>query len=494
MTLPRKRRFIHHLSTLTVVVLLLGLIGTNTWQARAAEDPIAELPYFTPTPTESGDIAATPTAVLTDTTTSDDMSAQATCSANNNHLVPWVGGRWFLSGANVPWLNGGYGADFATVEEWNQHTYTSASTEQMFRTLRDSGANSVRWWVFNDGRGAPEFDSNSGGRVTGFDARFLPSMADAIRLAERYNIYLTFMLWDFHMLKPDGTPSSSGEHSGGHHAIIQDTATRQSFINNALIPMLRYPVPGTSFTIGNHPNVISWDIINEPEWGIRESGANNEVPNPVSLAEMQRFVSEVAGAIQRNSNQLVTVGSASMKWNSDRAPGAAGNWWSDAALTRFDPEGKLDYYQIHYYSWMNGDGSTWGYSPLNVSWSQAGFDKPVVVGEFPANASGSGMSLPDLLNRLRDNCYAGAWSWAFNGVDGNGSWADSQSAFANFNRANSAIVNIVRSGSQPPPPPPPGSTATPRPTPPPGSTATPRPTTQPRPAGQFRVHLPLVRR
>ncbi len=70
------------------------------------------------------------------------------------------------------------------------------------------------------------------------------------------------------------------------------------------------------------------------------------VAQPVTLAQMQRFIAEISGAIHRNSNQLTTVGSASMKWNSTGAPGASGNFWSDAALTVYDPQGYLDFYQI----------------------------------------------------------------------------------------------------------------------------------------------------
>nr|MCU0494906.1 hypothetical protein [Chloroflexaceae bacterium] len=223
----------------------------------------------------------------------------------------------------------------------------------------------------------------------------------------------------------------------GHRNIIVDEATRQSFINNALIPMLQYPVAGTEFTIGTHPNVLGWGIINEPEWAIVESGSvKQEITEPVSLAEMQRFVAEVAGAIHRNSNQLVTLGSASMKWNSSQAKGAVGNWWGDAALTPFDPQGNLDFYSVHYYSWMEGDGQSWSYSPLVNSWEAAGFDKPVVIGELPANdgATGNGRSLRDLLEGIYSNCYAGAWVWSYEGVDGNGNWDTARTAFTEFNR------------------------------------------------------------
>ncbi|NTW02745.1 MAG: hypothetical protein HGA19_15940, partial [Oscillochloris sp.] len=119
-------------------------------------------------------------------------SATTSCTTDNSHLVAWQDGHWFLSGVNIPWQNNGYGADFATIEEWGQHTYSSSSTQQMFTALQSSGVNTVRWWVFADGRGAPEFSSTSGGAVTGLDDTTLSSMADAIKLAAQYNIHIVF--------------------------------------------------------------------------------------------------------------------------------------------------------------------------------------------------------------------------------------------------------------------------------------------------------------
>lgn len=369
--------------------------------------------------------------------------AAGACPADGRHLMPVNGGRYYLSGVNVPWQNGGYGADFATVEEWRQHTYSSTATDQMFADLAANGVNSARWWLFADGRGAPEFDSPSGGAVTGFDATTLPSLADAAQLAAKHNIRLVLTLWSFDMLKADGSISQRGEHAGGHRDLIVDPVKRKSFIDNALIPMLRYPVPGTSYTLGTHPGIFGWEVINEPEFGITEIGqAQPEIPQQVSLAEMRRFVAEVAGAIHRNSNQTVTVGSAAMKWNSDAGLGTQGNWWKDSALTPYDPQGYLDYYQIHYYGWMNGDGANWSYSPLLVSWLAGAFDKPVVIGEHPANANGTNMSVDAMLAGFLGNCYGGAWAWSYAPVDANGSWANLSAGLSQFNSANAALVRL----------------------------------------------------
>jgi hypothetical protein len=92
----------------------------------------------------------------------------------------------------------------------------------MFRNLRRQGANTVRWWLFADGRGAPEFDANSGGAVTGFDQNFLPGLANAIEIAREEHIYLVFNLWSFDMLFADSTPFDRGEHAGDHRDLNQE--------------------------------------------------------------------------------------------------------------------------------------------------------------------------------------------------------------------------------------------------------------------------------
>ena len=365
--------------------------------------------------------------------------------------IPWLCGQWVLTGVNVPWQNGGYGTDFATVEEWgNYHTYSTEDTAAMFAALNASGVNSVRWWLFADGRGSPEFDSASGGAVTGLDASFLPSVESAVKLAQQYDIFLIFVLWDFYMLRDEDI--ALGEHAGGHHDLIVEASKRQSFIDNALLPLLQHPIAGTAYTVGTHPNVLGWDVINEPEWGIAESGAvSPNIGQPVTLAQMQRFVAEIASAIHQNSNQLVTVGSASIKWNSNTALGAAGNWWADADLTPFAADGYLDFYQPHYFAWMNGDEINWSYSPLFNSTADASFDKPAVIGELPANALDLGEPLGDVFDGLHANGYAGFWTWAYedDGSGGTfGTWTDSDEAISAFNQAHPAETTINCTGNR----------------------------------------------
>ncbi len=78
---------------------------------------------------------------------------------------------------------------------------------------------------------------------------------------------------------------------------------------------------------------------------------------------------------------------------------------------------------------MNSDERFWSYSPLLNDWYEAGFDKPVVVGETPANAGGTNRTSAWLLTDIYANCYAGVWVWPYFSLnDSTGQWSDAQSA------------------------------------------------------------------
>jgi hypothetical protein len=385
--------------------------------------------------------------------------------STTGYLFPWEGGEWFLSGVNMPWSfidkdgNGipetsGYGSDFGTVEAWNNfNAFDSDHVEEIFKELNRNGVNTVRWWVFADGRAAPEF--NIFGSVTGLDGNFLSNMEEAITLAEKHDIFIVFVLWDFEMMK--SIQWNEGAWIAGHTDLITNTNYTDSFISNALIPMLNHKTSSNGYTIGYHPNVLAWEVINEPEWGIEEvQKAKESQPDgrdediiTAEREEVQQFVAKISLAIHQNSNQLVTVGSASLKWNAyhDKVPGAEGNWWSDAALQtalgQTNPDAALDFYQIHYYKWMVGE--TYDYSPMGNSFESAGLDKPTVVGEFPAiGITTTNETASQILTGVYNNHYAGAWAWGYEGGRGDdqGTWDDIQEAYKNFNCAHLYQVNM----------------------------------------------------
>ncbi|MBN1809180.1 MAG: cellulase family glycosylhydrolase, partial [Planctomycetes bacterium] len=294
----------------------------------------------------------------------------AACAAGGT--ISCNGHEYWINGVNVPW--GWYGIDAGEHPTWGAG-YNASWFEDFFAQCETHGVNCVRLWIHCDGRASPEFDGS--GYVTGLDATFLGDLEDIFTRAEGHGVMVMPCLWSFDMLD-DGT-GGAGPYAGLHADLIRDTDKTQSYIDNALVPMVEY-FAGTE-------NLFAWEIINEPEWGVTGIGTTDE---QVSLAEMQRFVGMLAEAIHANSGKMATVGAACLKWNSATVPPAEGNYWTDAAIQGAYASGGayLDFYQVHYYDWMyNAD---WGYDPFQLTkpttfWQ---LDKPTIVGECPADDTG----------------------------------------------------------------------------------------------------------
>jgi hypothetical protein len=62
-------------------------------------------------------------------------------------------------------------------------------------------------------------------------------------------------------------------------------------------------------------------VINEPEWLV----VNYKV---VDWKTLQKFVAKIASILHVYAKKYVTLGSASLKWNSDVSP-AEKNYWSN---------------------------------------------------------------------------------------------------------------------------------------------------------------------
>lgn len=300
----------------------------------------------------------------------------------------------FMNGINMAWNN--WGEDLTR--------YDSTVFGNMFRSLAAAGGNSVRWWVHCDGQATPSYDPL--GKVTGMPEQAFVNMGRILDQAAANKILLMPVLWSFDMANRN------------HVNLVSDSAYTDSYIRTVLTPLVsRYK---------GHPGLLAWEICNEPEWMLDDDGSTTQ---RVTKAQLQRFHGLLAAAIHRaDPEALVTTGSASFKWNST-APGTKGNYYSDQALQAAaggDPLARLDFYQIHYYSWMRGQG--WTYSPWDKRMDFWGLDKPVVIGELPAKGQAGYLDPVQMHVRSVDSGYAGVMSWAFldNRTDKEGAWADAK--------------------------------------------------------------------
>ena len=320
--------------------------------------------------------------------------------------LPLNGHSYWINGVNVPWNN--YGNDVGG------DGYNAKWFDTFFSQCQSSGVNCVRLWIHCSGWKTPNFDAN--GFVTGIQSNFLIEMDSICQQGQAHNVMIMPSLWSFDMTK-------TGTNGIG---LIQDTAKTNSYISKCLIPLVKH--------CANTPNLLAWELMNETEWCVVDQ-------NVVSQTNLQRFCAMLAAAIHANCGKMVTLGSSSLKWNSDILP-AVGNWWSDAALkAAYNSAGAyLDFYEIHYYDWMVGSG--WAYDPYdstrNVSYWK--LDKPVLVGECPASDSGLHPMKQQLANGYT-NGYAGVMFWSYNSDWGN-NWATCSQDLKAFRDAHASIIDF----------------------------------------------------
>ncbi|KAK3092659.1 hypothetical protein FSP39_005543 [Pinctada imbricata] len=234
-----------------------------------------------------------------------------------------------------------------------------------------------------EGETSPQFDSS--GHVTSTDEKgtLISDLRTMIHDAQQHNLFVFPCLWNaavkqnFHQ-RLDG--------------LIKDTSKLQSYIDHALIPMVK--------ALKNETALGGWDIMNEPGGEMIQNVFSSDpcqdtrfldnsgagwAGHLYKAAEFQRFVNWQADAIKRTDpDALVTLGVWSGRPNMDKFGWR--NIYKDSCLKHV------------------------GGRPMH-EFSELGLDKPVVIGEF-REREGAGMTINQLYDYTYLHGYAGAWGWS----------------------------------------------------------------------------------
>ena len=324
----------------------------------------------------------------------------------------------FLNGTNIAWNS--FGTDVGKHDSWGiLHDITFFN--KLFKDVADAGGNSVRWWLHCDGRSSPEFDNE--GKVTGLDPEFFDHLDAIFNSAALNNVRIILVLWSFDLAN-DHTVDA-GQFAGKHINIVIDSMFILSYIKNCLNLIVdKYADDST---------ILAWEICNEPEWMLDKDGTTLQ---RATSKQLQYWVGTLASSIRKRDNDaLITVGSASLKWNWNNPNGIERNLWSDSALfvATSDSLSFLDFYEIHYYPWMIGP--TWSYSPFDHNANNWNLDKPIVIGEFPGKGQDGYKTLIQMYKWAFDSSYAGALAWSYIGQDEHGSWQDIKPGIEEINNS-----------------------------------------------------------
>jgi hypothetical protein len=296
----------------------------------------------------------------------------------------------FLLGVNYPWLN--YGEDFGLCGTHHHGVSLPANRKQLardFAAMRDCGISVVRWFLFADGRAGFLSEKGIPRRP---DALLLKDVAAALQLAGDAGLKLCFALVDYLWLQKK--PKTRFHHP--HARVLHSAAGRESFLERVLLPLFQ--------EFRGHPALYAWDIVNEPEWAIREFRPISSV-HPNSFAKMQLsdfrpFAHKIVQAVHEFAAVPVTLGSARLSWL--RA-------WSEI---------DLDILQAHYYPSI---GIRREPALVRQLHALLDLDKPLWLGELPAQFPPSkSYSLDEALTVCRDAGLSGAaiWRWTTPGPEG----------------------------------------------------------------------------
>lgn len=268
----------------------------------------------------------------------------------------------FVFGANLPWFE--YGLDFGG-NAWRPAGGIGRSDARERATrelasLAQSGVQALRWFLFCDGRSGIRFDQR--GQPAGIDDFVARDIDAALELAGRQNLGVLFVLLDFHWCHPARV--IDGVQLGGRAGVLSDRNARASLLEYVVRPVVeRY---------AGESSILAWDIFNEPEWVDRDG--------------LKRFLREAIVTIRSCSTRPITIGSAGARWRS---------WYRDL---------DVDFYQVHWYDSLEKQPR------LETPVAALGFDRPVLLGEFPTR--GSQRAWQEIFEAARSAGYAGAFYWS----------------------------------------------------------------------------------
>ena len=323
-----------------------------------------------------------------DTPQSTSDNAQTTAAADSTQAAPETpdahvytegtkfmvdGKEIFFSGGNTPWF------------KWNDFdgNMDESVWDKTFSDLADDHINCTRIWVNCEGDSIVNVDYD--GEIDHINEGHWSDLDKLFAIAEKYKVYVmpTLLSFDHFKHKDWRALLNSKEFCDQYAEMYVEEFCR------------RY---------GDCDYIMGIDIMNEPDW-VNE----NEECGQISWDTISYLLGKCADVIHKNTNKLVTVGTAMIKYNSDSMQG---NKVADAylkELTGLDGA-YLDFYSVHYYSWMR---PMWGF-PCGMSPAEYGLptDKPCMIGETSNDDEADcGMSMPEKYKSMYDNGWNGILVW-----------------------------------------------------------------------------------
>jgi len=312
------------------------------------------------------------------TTQAMPAATRITLPANNKKI--------FVSGINLAWIS--YASDVVSLD--------SARLDAAMKAVHDSGGNTMRIWLSANGTQDPVFVNHYTSKP---NSATIGNVQKMLRLAKKNDLLIIFSLLSHNYMQ------NQGQDTAATRLLLTTDSGISAFTKNYVTPLVT--------AIGADPNLLCWEVCNEPEGMLSGSGWTDR---RISKENIQKLVNRVAGTIHRAvPNVLVSNGAVTMAYTSDVG---GTNWYSDANLKAVggDADGTLDFYMAHYYG-NNGVSN----SPFTKTYSYWKLDKPLVIGEYPSSSWNTksdsyiqdSANVDTLLTYLDNAGYAGGLGWQY---------------------------------------------------------------------------------
>jgi hypothetical protein len=289
----------------------------------------------------------------------------------------------FLLGVNLPWVRyGDFGAN-----AWQPHGGLSCredlpAIEAQFVTLAARGVRALRWFVLCDGRAGVRFAAD--GTPLGLDEALGRDVETALGLARRSGLQLVLVLLDFTWCRRGRV--HRGVQIGGRGGVLRTPRKRRALLDRVIAPLLE--------RFGDAPEVLAWDLMNEPEWVV--FGLGTWRPWALGRGALRDYLAGGTALVHAHTRHFATVGSASARW-----------------LDVVRDLG-LDVYQPHWYDALDRR------APLARPIADLRLDRPAWLGEVPTR--GSRLRPDQILEAARQGGYAGAFVWSARAADAHSDW------------------------------------------------------------------------
>jgi hypothetical protein len=336
------------------------------------------------------------------------------------------GHKIFISGMNIAWNS------FANDVGDNAVNITPFINQ--FKQIKNAGGNAVRWWLHTDNQKCPKLDAN--GKVTGLGTKTIDNIRTVLDSAYNYGIVVSLCLFSFDLLNNDGN-NKTQDQMNKNEKFLTVPENLDSYIEKGLKPMLN--------AVGNHPAIMCWEVFNEPEG--MSSDAGGWSTKKIKMENILRFTAKIAAEVHRSTKKMASSGIHEY--------GKMKTWYSDAKLKTAsgsnDALAFLDFYMAHYYPEYIGTSG----SPFHNKANSWGMDRPILIGEFPAQSwgpgtgysniqSGTAMTITAAYEYAYDNGYCGALSWSMTEGDKAkfGSFATTEPALKNLSNKHKADIDL----------------------------------------------------